>query len=85
MTKGETDKILMPINLVSRKKTSGTKACETYMMSNGWGTPRYIVGITEKQSKNHYKIMSEIKKIVLDGTIRTKAEARIWIASMLKQ
>ena len=38
-----------------------------------------------EQSKYHYKIMSEFKEIVGDGTSTPKAEARIWIASMLKQ
>ena len=71
-----------PVKLVSRKSSSCGKKLETYMLEK---TKRYVCGITEKQSKDHFELMRDLKLLIDEKVISTKSGAIAWVESMLQQ
>ena len=76
--------IKKPVSVITRSKATDKKKKESYMLQNSQ-TQRYIVGVNESQWKKHKELLQKLKELVDGGQIKTKKDAKKWIADKLSE
>ena len=71
------DTIVQPTFVEQRASLDGKRPGESYLlMANKGDRDRYVVGMTDRKSPDHFHFMTVLKGLVDQGEITTKTEAR---------